>query len=162
MPAQNASFPQETDGALKVLLKFHLESKTLRGPHFPASGLASGRSLLCDKHQAESPQGSPSFRIQWHQHGRKSSGQSASHNPSPASLMLPTQGAAHTLITQQTKGTSQFLAWHRGVERQPPWQKPSLHGTQEEQLEAVHLCSAVHPQESDSGETNPADEPLGM
>lgn len=75
--------------------------------------------------------------------------------------MLPTQGAAHTLITQQTKGTSQFLAWHGGVERQPPWQKPSLHGTWEEQLEAVHLCSAVHPQESDSGGTNPADEPLG-
>lgn len=75
--------------------------------------------------------------------------------------MLPTQGAAHTLITQQTKGTSQFLAWHRGVERQPPWQKPSLHGTQEEQLEAVHLCSAVHSQESGSGGTSPADEPHG-
>lgn len=55
---KTASFPQEIDGALKVLLKFHLESMTLRGPHFPANGLASGRRLLCDKQQAESPQGS--------------------------------------------------------------------------------------------------------
>lgn len=75
--------------------------------------------------------------------------------------MLPMQGAAYTLITRQTKGTSQLLPWHRGGERQHSWQKPSLHGAQEEQLEALHLCSAVHQQESDSEGTNPADEAHG-
>lgn len=34
-----------------------------------------------------------------------------------------------------------------------------LHGALEEQLEALHLCSAGHQQESDSGGTNPAAEP---
>lgn len=42
---------------------------------------------------------------------------------SPVSLMLPTRGAAHTLITLQTKGAVSSSPG-RGGERLPPWQKP--------------------------------------
>ena len=42
---------------------------------------------------------------------------------SPVSLMLPTRGAAHTLITPQTKGAVSSSPG-RGGERLPPWQKP--------------------------------------